>query len=334
MTHRPGHKRVTISDPEERARLEASGRAGAQGVIGGREANIIVPSTETRAVRREEAAESAASLGAFQQRAEGQVPLLEQQQRDIESTAILKERGVFERTPAVREELDIEKRGPEGEGGRFAAANLPLIGSSISAGLSARDARGFLEDRKLEGIEPGLLSDPDTARAVALAAIQQDAIDEGISSAESFGSVIEGIPLVGSLANRYASGLIEDPKGNILTITTEIDSERERASVLAEQMLSGKIDPVTGLDTVLEIEDGLFRMEGRIKLLLTTSPALQADGDAVNKIEEKILRAKERVDIAVAAASGGVAVTPTDGQISVTLARLIREDKEREEQNE
>jgi len=234
--------------------------------------------------------------------------------RKEEGAQILQEGGFDPLAQAERTQLDIDPKTGQG---------IPVIGPGQAAlqGVIGDFVRGSIFEGDAAKMEP-LIQDPETAREVALQAIQQDVINEGISAGEAFGALVESIPLVGSLANKYAQGLIENPKGNIQTITTQIASERERASVLAEKMLTGKMNPITGLAEIDNIEENIVGLEQRIVVLANTSAALRADADAINLIEEQILRAKERVIIARNAAAGGFAVTPSDASLVLELEKI------------
>jgi len=232
----------------------------------------------------------------------------------------LEEAGVFEPIP-TRTELDIEReKGIE---------ELPVIGPSAGALTQIAKPRGVLgiaADKgwfglEKEGVLP-LMQDPETLREMALQEIQKEVIAEGTSKSEKFGAFIESIPVVGSLAAKYARGLVETPGGNVQTILAQIDSERERASVIAEKAMTGRLgDPFIALDQIGDIEDNIIRLEMRIKLLAMESATLRADADTVNRIEEKILRAKERVFIAKQIAGGGAIETSTDASLYLELQK-------------
>lgn len=222
------------------------------------------------------------------------------------------------RRPTLEEgQIDIAE--PTGIGGTLSKA--PAVGfvfpvvQEILANLGR--TQEFLTTNKEDIDTP--IQDPQTAREVALREIQQREIAKGITAGEAFGALVESIPVVGSLAGSYATGLIEDPKGNVNTLVTEIASERERASVIAEKIGSRVIPQQDGIDMINEIEENIARAEGRIKLLAQGSAALRADADSLNKIEEQILRSKERVFIAKQIAVAAVAKPLTDSELLLAL---------------
>lgn len=232
---------------------------------------------------------------------------------ESQAVAKLEESGVLTEQQPERVSLAPE----EITGLEAASANVPIIGPGIAALRDlVKGVVGIKEDS-----DP-LLQDPESIKEIALQEIQKEVISQGLSSGEKFGSLIESIPIVGSLVGQYASGLVEDPKGNIETILTQIDSERERASVLAEQMRSSKINPFVGLDQLDTMEENIIRLEQRIKILANTSAQLKASADEVNRIEEKILRAKERIFIARQAAAAGVITEPTPASTFFALRDL------------
>lgn len=234
-------------------------------------------------------------------------------ERESIAKSFLEERGFFEEEQPVRRGLDIGRA--EGLAGTI--EGIPVLGAGAAViGNILMELTGAKEEERV------LLEDPETRREFMLNEIQKQTIKEGLSAGEHFGSFIESIPIVGTLAAKYASGLIEDPRTNVATVLREIDSERERASVLAENLRSGKIDPFTGFDVLQTMENNIFHLEQRIKLLANSSPQLRKDADAINKIEERILRAKERVFMAKAAAAQGIVAEPTLASTFFTLRDL------------
>ncbi len=250
-------------------------------------------------------------------RGEGSVQLAAISKREAEeqqAVSKLEESGVL--TEQQPERVGLVSDQPE-SGTEAFLKGLPLIGNiATTIGQSSQALFGITKEQL------PLLEDPETAKELALQEIQKEVIKQGLSSGERFGAIIEGIPVVGTLSQKYASGLIEDPRGNIQTILTQIDSERERASVLAEQMRSAKIDPFVGLDQLETMEENIIRLEQRIQLLANSSAQLRASADEVNRIEEKILRAKERIFIARQAAAAGVIAEPTPASTFFTLRDL------------
>jgi len=252
--------------------------------------------------------------------------------REAQAQAFLEEKQFSEETLPKRVELNT----PQLTGVEALPVVGPSLASDIGRGLSAA-GQGIPALTQIQGIPvtkedfgvkddielQTLLQNPQTAREVALQQIQQDVIDKGTTSSEKFGSIVEGIPIVGSLAAKFAGRMIEDPAGNVQTLVTEIQSERERASVLAEKAATGKLgDPQVAFQQIEDIEDNMFRIEQRIKLLSLESAVLRANADELNRIEEVILRSKERVFIAKQAAAAGMVAPATDSNIFLTLKDL------------
>ena len=82
------------------------------------------------------------------------------------------------------------------------------------------------------------------------------------------------------------------------------------------------------------MEEDLAKLEGRIKLLISTSAQLRASTDNVNLIQENILEAREKVNRYRTASEFGLTaqltgagrIIPTDEQLFFELKR-IRERK-------
>jgi len=154
-------------------------------------------------------------------RAEGKLPSLEMtpEQKEAEQAAEermrrkaafqgLEEEGLIpEEEMPERVELDVERKAGEG---------MPLVGASI-AGIGQAVAM-FLKDTPLksfvgEGQEiDNLVQTPEGRRGVMIAEIQREELDKSISATEALGALIEGIPVVGSLANEYAGDLLKTPE--------------------------------------------------------------------------------------------------------------------------
>ena len=174
--------------------------------------------------------------------------------------------------------------------------------------------------------------DDMTIRELTLQDIRRENYDRGISKGEAFGSIVEAIPVVGSLARKYANGLIQTPSGNADNVIGEIRSERERAATSSEKVRSGLISPENGLEQARQMEENIAALEGRLKLLINTSPILRANTDEINKIQEEILRTKERVaqfklasSFALTAEMSGTGRTvPTDEQLFYEYLELSK----------
>ena len=259
----------------------------------------------------------------------GMVPV-EQREREREGVEFLKEKGIFEEELPERVELDL----PERKGWEAIPAAGPGIG--VLKDISNRRALGRMDERMIEGLpvnkemfgllknselEP-LIQNPQTARELALQEIQKEVIKQGTTASENFGAFVEGIPLVGKAAASWTK-TIETPGENVETILSELDSERERASVLAEKAFTGKLgDPSIAIEQIEKIEENVIKLETRIQVLSRESASLRANSDQINKIEEKILRTKERIFIAKQAAAGGIIAPATDSNIFLTLKNL------------
>ena len=142
---------------------------------------------------------------------------LEQQAAGQAAIPILEEAGAFEE-PAIKE---VSLAPEEKVGG-----GLAFVGPSVSAIQSAlgsliKDTQFAGEDIRTGAEAFAVPLEPETIREAALREIKQAAFDEGISQSEAIGTVIEAIPVVGTLANKFASGLTQTPSGNVESVLTE-----------------------------------------------------------------------------------------------------------------
>lgn len=196
-------------------------------------------------------------------------------------------------------------------------ASVPIIGPAAAA-----LGNTLLEITEGEGMET-LIQDPETAREIAKQLIQEEVIKEGVSGRESFGALIESIPIAGGLIAKYANGLIETPGGNALTIKTEIAKMGNIATNMREKSVSGKMgDPYNAFKELTQMEDDIAAAEQRIHLLILQSATLQADGDMVNSIETTIKDAKQRIFDAKQSASVGLFATASDQSLNLELQEL------------
>ena len=265
-------------------------------------------------------AKEAPQLAATQ--AAGQVGL-EQQAAGQAAIPQLEKAGAFEQVTPREVSLAPEEK---------IGGGLPFVGPSFSAIQSALGS--LVKDTAVAGeaVQTGTKAFPlppegETVREAALREIKQRSFDKGISQSETIGTLIESIPVVGSLANKYAAGLTQTPSANAEAVIAEINKIKEAASTGQEKVRNGLEDPDFGLDRARSMEEDLARLEGRLKLLASTSPQLRANADNVNRIQEGVLEAREKVSRYRRAASFGLTasitgtgrVIPTDEQIFFEL---------------
>lgn len=239
--------------------------------------------------------------------------------RKIEGQEFLEERGFYGETRPDEVSLDLGVGGVPGVGaaGR-ALGHVATEGSYLDL---ARDA-GWLGLSEKEEDLP-LITDPTTLRELTMMEIQSETIKETITNSERFGAIVEAIPLVGDLVNKYAGGLVEDPKGNVDTIVQEVKAVGTRATNMREKALTGKMgDPYLAYDQLIVMENDIARMEQRIKQLALQSTLLQSDGDAVNLIEEVILDTRQRIFDAKQSAASGLTTTASDESLFLELMEL------------
>ena len=237
----------------------------------------------------------------------------------------------FEEEPfPERVELDIAREGALAETPVLGPASL-AIGRAYANAVAKRLGLSDEEKAKLLKDEP-LLQDPVTARELAMYEAQLKVINEGISTSEQFGTFVESIPFFGSLAGKYAGGLLETPSENVNTAVGEIKDLRGSVLKLYEAVRSSLVDPRIAFEAIEEKEIRLAELEQRIKLLSLTSPELIADAEAINLIESKILRAKEVVYFAKQAAADamiGQGISPAD---DIQLINMLQEGELGEEE--
>ncbi len=239
--------------------------------------------------------------------------------------AFLEEKGFAEEKLPERVELDIEREGVE---------KLPVLGPQIAASSTVGEqtiigkvSRAFLKKQLPEEKQPLLLT-PETEREIALQAIQIEEVKRGTSSSEKFGALTESLILVP--INKWIGGSYEAPAANVVTVTKSIKELRGTVLKDYEAVRANLVDPYVAYEAILTAEEDIYRLEQRIKNLSNESRELIADADALNLIEDKILRAKKVIYYAKQAAATQLRGEPTDAAVEAYLMTEIRalEDEE------
>lgn len=171
---------------------------------------------------------------------------------------------------------------------------------------------------------------PETLREAALREISRASFKKGVSRAEKFGTFMEAIPGIGALGRTWVGGLVEAPAANADEVLAEIKIIKEDASTGQEKVRNGLEDPGYGLDSARLMEEDIAELEGRLKLLISTSAILQANTDEVNRIQREILAARRKVARYRQASAFGLTAqmtgagrtVPTDEQIFLELKEL------------
>lgn len=223
----------------------------------------------------------------------GEAAVTEEKRRKEEAKEKLETAGAFEEvTPR---EISLAARPQPGEG-------VPIIGREIAVTQSLlfnAERKGWLPDISrrdpVTGEEAFPAPTEETLREAALRQISKESFKKGVSLSESFGAFVESIPLIGGAVGKYVGGLVEAPYSNTLHALDEINKVKEAASTGQEKVRNGLEDPDYGLDRARSMEEDVAKLEGRIKILIQTSAILQANTDQVNKIQEQILEAKEKI---------------------------------------
>ena len=206
----------------------------------------------------------------------------------------------------VRRELDPDRLGIE---------EVPIVGPLLKKSFDIITGGSELSDKAQ--------AQPEEMRTFVLSAIEKQEIERGLTSSESFGEWVETIPIIGSLAGKYAGGLIETPSENTQTILKELKIEKTRATAAEIKVKDGTLSVVAGQEIINDIDNNIQRMESRIKMLISHSPELKFNSDGVNFIETKILEARERLFAAKINIVEGASSEPSDIAILQSLKGSI-----------
>ena len=302
-------KTCTFPDPREEVAPQQVPK-GSQVFITTPEGKRVIQTPETLAAAQRDIDILGAGVGAKQ--------LIKEQeaQRLIE---IERERLTAEEVP-VRRELSPDL---------VPAETLPVLG-----GIQGASRNFVLDLYKKAGIEfeddegNPLLLQPEQLRTAALTRIEQEEISRGLTASERFGSFIEGIPIAGGLVAKYASGLIETPSSNAREVVTNIRKEKRRLSNIETNVKLGYLPVPVAQEQITDIENNVQRLESRVKLLISESPQLKFNTDAVNTIETEILLTREKIFQAKQNVLEGALTDPDEIQLFLKLQSLSGETEE------
>lgn len=232
----------------------------------------------------------------------------------VRESGILSERK-FQEAPLVAGEAEAEQIAVAQEAIRVEQPERRELDPSRTA-LGAAPVIGPLAEGILKavGFTPSVNLDatPEEMKTLALTKIEKQEINKGITASENFGQFVEAIPVFGSLASKYAGGLLETPSENTQTILKELKTEKTRATNAEIKVKDGTLSQAAGQEIIDGVEQNIQRMESRIKLLVQNSPELKFNSDGVNFIETKILESRERLFQAKINMAAGAAKDPTE----------------------
>ena len=106
--------------------------------------------------------------------------------------------------------------------------------------------------------------------------------------ASSFGTLVEGIPVVGGLARKYGGSLITTPSSQIDNIVSEIDKQTAYARNMREWVGMGTRSPEEALEYFNDTQERLQFLESKLKILILQSPELRSSPEEVDAIRVKI----------------------------------------------
>lgn len=241
-----------------------------------------------------------------------QEALLSEKARQTGVATELQDRGVFEEIPTRQSlaptELDVE-------GGITSVKGLGKSG--LAQSIETARLANIASKNELQLSQ----SDPDLIREELNLKIEKKI--KKVSAGDALGIVIEGFPPARA-ANKFIGGLFATPSAKVDDILKEMAITRERASNIESFVNKGTISPNIAFDQLDDLDANLSELEQQVKFFIEISPELRASPEEVSKIEEEILRIKERSRSArqSAAVAKLQRVQPTDMDLFATLERL------------
>jgi len=115
-----------------------------------------------------------------------------------------------------------------------------------------------------------------------------EVLKSGEAAAADFGTFIEGIPFVGSVARKWAGGLITTPSSQIDDITSEINTQMSYARNIREWAGMGTISPEYAREEFNRINERLRWLESKLKILMAQSAELKSAPEEIQNIQALI----------------------------------------------
>lgn len=244
-----------------------------------------------------------------------------------EGLPALQESGILEQATPEFEEIGLTATGTKGV---LDPSDIPLIGEAASVlnSVFAQGARKGLFGKNLKeqaDSQAAQIFGDEALFNEAKKEVNKKVLAEGVSAAETFGAVVEAIPIVGGLASKYADK-ISTPSRTVRDLRTNINSLREAAEFQATQARTGNVPPEVAIGTILEMQGKVDELEAKIRILTQVSAQLRANPEEINLIETEIFRTKQKLFIAAQSAGAALVTEPNPNSVFLTLNEL--KDKE------
>jgi hypothetical protein len=176
-------------------------------------------------------------------------------------------------TTQAAQDVNLNPSVPQGTIGQI-VDKTPVLGTvAETLGTVFRGKRDFM------GSEPRTLATAD------LTNVEYQVINEGVDNNLKFGAVIESLPIVGSLVNKYARGLINTPSGQIDDLSSQLIPLRKQA---VNYQAIAKLSPTLrqqALNNIEEIELQIQAIESKIRLTANYSAEARANPEKLDLIE-------------------------------------------------
>lgn len=205
----------------------------------------------------------------------------------------------------------------------------PLEKIPVLGGVIGVMADYFRPLKKALGYKVNESFQPEVLRTLALTEIERQEIERGLTASEGFGRLIEGTGLSKiSFFGLSAKDLIETPSENAKEVKANILKEKRRISNIETNVKMGYLPVSVAREQIIDIEQNIYRLESRIRLLIYKSPELRFNSDFVNTVETEILATKEKAFQSKQNILTGVIEDPTEMEIFLKLQSLIGDEDE------
>lgn len=231
---------------------------------------------------------------------------------------IAEQSGAFEERPE-RVELDVR----EGEEAPLTTATKPFGIPKLASNLIKGDTSEAGAKREIEG----LMENPETARELMINEIQKEVLNNGATSKQKLGSLLE--PFLGDLkvadvdVGRYADLLARMPSQEADAIVEQLKILQGDVSGMTDAASQGEIgNPAEVLRELGNIEVEIAIYEAALKKLVIASDELQANPEEINKIEAELLSTRRDLFEAKQRAAEGALITPLNESLYFRLKEL------------
>lgn len=166
------------------------------------------------------------------------------------------------------------------------------VGESFDA-IRNRQLLSLIDTEKIQGLnlqefrqQPEVMSEPFLLELIKTET-DFEVLKKGEAVASQLGTFVEAIPIAGSLARKYATGIttpgaaVDAINKELSTIDTELRDDGRMAS-------TGILDPLIALENVKKYESRILELESKLRFLISQSAELKNSPEEVDAIMQRV----------------------------------------------